>query len=56
MSELERIATALEELVAIERAREQRKRAPRPPRQETRTPSPQAKSKAAAILRKMGVR
>lgn len=55
MTALDRIAAALEELVALEKAREQRKRAPRPAKERPR-PSPEAKSKAAAIIRRMGVR
>jgi len=62
VTELARIAAALEELVSIERERraEERetraaKRAPRQ-RREQRQPSPESHQKAAAVLRKLGVR
>lgn len=60
--DLTRIATALEELLAIERERRDNeretraaRRQPRPPREE-RKPSPQAHAAASAVLRRLRVR
>lgn len=55
-ADLARIATALEQLVAIERDRDARRRAPRPKRERQAPVPPEARAKGRALLRKIGVR